>query len=181
MYQYAIVYHMSLLNSIIQSLLACKHVIFSYDYCSWGYTFLSRNKCRGGHWGPIQDGGRADISAPIGSVSLWGVYVYEFKLPRGASSREQMRLLGHVNTKQRCEIQSVWNSWIQRRTQAEEEKHCATRQSEGFSICTSPLFTMDLLCNIHCTMALKCGIFKCYFITGVMVYNYSKYVWLRQL
>ncbi len=31
------------------------------------------------------------------------------------------------------------------RTQAEHEKHCATRQSEGFSICTSPLFTMDLL------------------------------------
>ncbi len=30
-----------------------------YDYCSWGYTFLSRNKCRGAPWGPIQDGGRA--------------------------------------------------------------------------------------------------------------------------
>ena len=28
------------------------------------------------HWGPIQDGGHADMSAPIGSVSLWGVYVY---------------------------------------------------------------------------------------------------------
>ena len=30
----------------------------------------------GSHWIPIQDGGRADTSAPIGSVSLWGVYVY---------------------------------------------------------------------------------------------------------
>ena len=30
----------------------------------------------GAHWGPIQDGGRADTSAPTGSVSLWGVYVY---------------------------------------------------------------------------------------------------------
>ncbi len=43
----------------------------------------------------------------------------QFKLLRSASSLEQMRLLGHVNTKQRCEIQSVWNAWIQRRTQAE--------------------------------------------------------------
>ena len=30
----------------------------------------------GAQWGPIQDGGRADTSAPTGSVSLWGVYVY---------------------------------------------------------------------------------------------------------
>ncbi len=65
----------------------------------------------------------------------------QFRLPRGESSREQMRLLGLVNTKQRCEIQSVWSAW----TQAEQEKHCATRPSEGFSIYTSPLFTMDLL------------------------------------
>ncbi len=63
----------------------------------------------------------------------------QFKLPRGACSLEQMRLLGRVNTEQRYEIQSVWNAWIQ----AEQEKHCATRQSEVFSICTSPLFTMD--------------------------------------
>ncbi len=121
----------------------------------------------------------------------------QFKLPRGTSSREQMRLLGHVITKQCCEIQSVGrvrlkaalhrmvsvrhqstarairkhrfhllsyssrgtlmsytDHSVQRRlmsntpnvrTQAEHEKHCATRQSEGFSISTSPLFTMDLL------------------------------------
>ncbi len=30
----------------------------------------------GAPWGPIQDGGRTDTSAPIGSVNLWGVYVY---------------------------------------------------------------------------------------------------------
>ncbi len=29
----------------------------------------------------------------------------KFKVPRGASSLEQMRLLGHASTKQRCEIQ----------------------------------------------------------------------------
>ncbi len=29
----------------------------------------------------------------------------KFKLPRGASSLEQMSLLGHTSTKQRCEIQ----------------------------------------------------------------------------
>ena len=50
--------------------------LWGYDYCSWGYTFLSRNKCRGSRRRPIQDGGRADTLAPIGSVSLWGVYVY---------------------------------------------------------------------------------------------------------
>ena len=50
----------------------------SYDYCSWGYIFLCRNKCMGGgaHSGPIQDGSHADTSAPIGSVSLWSVYIY---------------------------------------------------------------------------------------------------------
>ena len=48
-----------------------------YDYCSCGYTFLSRNKCKGvTQWWPFQDGGRADTSAPIGSISLWGVYIY---------------------------------------------------------------------------------------------------------
>ena len=30
----------------------------------------------GSNWRPIQDGGRTDTLAPIGSVSLWGVYVY---------------------------------------------------------------------------------------------------------
>ncbi len=29
----------------------------------------------------------------------------KFKVPRGASSLEQMRLLGHASTKQHCEIQ----------------------------------------------------------------------------
>ncbi len=34
--------------------------------------------------------------------------------------------------------------------------------------------------NTHCIMVLwqKCGIFTLNFITGVKVYNYSKYVWL---
>ncbi len=65
------------------------------------------------------------------------------------------------------------------RTQAEHEKHCATRQSEGFSI---RHYLPWIYCsNIHCTMVLwqKCGIFTFNIITGVMVYNYSKYVWLR--
>ncbi len=43
---------------------------------------------------------------PIGS---------QFKLPRGTSSLEQMRLLGHVITKQRCEIQSVGAFDLKRR------------------------------------------------------------------
>ncbi len=42
----------------------------------------------------------------------WTIYLLgsQFKLPRDASSLEQMRLLGHMNTKQGCEIQSVWNA-----------------------------------------------------------------------
>ncbi len=39
----------------------------------------------------------------------------QFKLPRGTSSREQMRLLGHVITKQCCEIQSVGAFDLKRR------------------------------------------------------------------
>ncbi len=60
------------------------------------------------------------------------------------------------------------------------EALCATtRQSEGFS----PFLPWIYCSNTHCTMVLwqKCGIFTLNLITGVMVYNYSKYVWLRQL
>ncbi len=77
----------------------------------------------------------------------------QFKLPCGASSLEQMRLLGHASTKQRCEIQCealefsekhkwLWFKLVYNQT---GETLCATRQSEGFSIYTSPSFTMDLL------------------------------------
>ncbi len=71
----------------------------------------------------------------------WTVYLLgsQFKLPRGASSLEQMLLLGHVITKQRCEIQSAKN------TSRTGEALCATmRQSESFTVYTLPLFTMDL-------------------------------------
>ena len=37
---------------------------------------VETNAGGGSHWRPIQDGGRADTSALIGNVSLWGVYVY---------------------------------------------------------------------------------------------------------
>ncbi len=50
----------------------------------------------------------------------------QFRLPRGTSSREQMCLLGRVNTAQRCEIQSVWNAW----TQAEQEKQRVQRDRQ---------------------------------------------------
>ncbi len=48
----------------------------SYDYCSWGYTFLSRNKCKGGALGTHPRWRPRSMSAPIGSVSPWGVYLY---------------------------------------------------------------------------------------------------------
>ncbi len=46
-----------------------------------------------------------------------------------------------------------------------------------------PYYLPWIYCNVsntHCTMVLwqKCGIFTLNFITGVKVYNYSKYVWL---
>ncbi len=39
--------------------------------------------------------------------ATWTIYPLgsQFKLPRGASSLEQMRLLGHANIMQHCEIQ----------------------------------------------------------------------------
>ncbi len=64
------------------------------------------------------------------------------------------------------------------------EALCATtRQSEGFSIYTSPFLPWIYCSNTHCTMVLwqKCGIFTFNLITGVMVYNYIMHVWLRQL
>ncbi len=41
--------------------------------------------------------------------ATWTIYPLrsQFKLPRGASSLEQMRLLGHANIMQHCEIQWV--------------------------------------------------------------------------
>ncbi len=64
-----------------------------------------------------------------------------------------MRLLGHVNTEQRCEIQwealefSEEHTWLcdSLKFKASQEKHCVQRdrQSEGFSIYT--WFSMDLL------------------------------------
>ena len=50
----------------------------------------------GSHWRPIQDGSRADTSAPIGSVSLWGIYVY-YVYGINHRHKEQMLhgLLGH--------------------------------------------------------------------------------------
>ncbi len=101
----------------------------------------------------------------------------QFKQPRGASSREQMRLLGHVNTKA-----ALWDPVSEKRlnTSRTGETLSATRPSEDFSICTSPLFIMIYCSNTHCSMVLwqKCGIFTFNIITGVKVYNDSMYVWL---
>ncbi len=94
----------------------------------------------------------------------------QFKLSRGTSSIEQMRLLGRVNTEQRCEIQSVWNAWIQ----AEQEKHCVQRDSQKASQSTHLHYLPWIYCgNTHCTMVLWqiCGIFTLSFITGVKVYT----------
>ncbi len=101
----------------------------------------------------------------------------QFKLPCGTSSLEQMRLLGHANTKQRCEIQLEWNAWIQR-TLAEQEKHCLQRDSQKAFQSTHRHYLAWIYCNVnntHCAMLLwqKCGIFTLNFITGVMVYNYG--------
>ncbi len=105
-------------------------------------------------------------------------------LDHGSNCHRADGLLGHVNTKQRCEIQSVWNAWIQLITQAEHEKDCVQRDSqEAFQSAHRQYLPWIYCNNTYCTMVLrqKCGIFTLSCITGVMVYNYSKYVWLRQL
>ncbi len=79
----------------------------------------------------------------------------QFKLPCGASLLERMRFLGQVNTKQCCEIQSMWNAWIQRRTLAEQEKHCVQRDSQKAFQSTQRHYLPWIYCsNTHCTMVL---------------------------
>ncbi len=131
----------------------------------------------------------------------------QFKLLRGTSSLEQMRLLGHVITKQCCEIQSVgvfdlkrrcteWSVYqstilcsaaLSRTRLMWEHKpnmrNTVQRDSQkAFQYAHRHYLPWIYCSNIHYTMALwqKCGIFTFNIITGVMVYNYSKYVWLRQ-
>ncbi len=52
---------------------------------------------------------RCNVYAPKAEGNSEPQTVYrlgsKFKLPRGESSLEQMSLLGHASTKQRCEIQ----------------------------------------------------------------------------
>ncbi len=115
----------------------------------------------------------------------------QFKLPRSESSQEQMRLLGHTNIKQQREIQwevlefSEEQKWLcdNLTFKAKQEKHCVQRDSQKAFQSTHRHYLPWIYCNdsnTHCTMVLwqKCGIFTLNFITGVKLYNYSKYVWL---
>ncbi len=96
----------------------------------------------------------------------------KFKLPRGESSLEQMRLLGHANIKQRCEIQwealefSEEHKWLcdSLKFKAKQEKHCVQRDSQKAFQSTHLHYLPWIYCNVsnsHCTMVLwqKCGIF----------------------
>ncbi len=68
--------------------------------------------------------------------------------------------------------------------QVEQEKHCVQLDSQKAFQSTRRHYLPWIYCsNTHCTMLLwqKCGIFTLNFITGVMVYNYNMYVWLKQL
>ncbi len=84
----------------------------------------------------------------------WTVYLLgsEFKLPRGASSLEQMRLLGHVNTEQCCEIQSVG---------AFEFKRCCTEWSVyEIKVPREPFENIGAICSlitlaVHTLTALR--------------------------
>ncbi len=159
----------------------------------------------------------------------------QLKLPRGTSSREQMRLLGQVITKQCCEIQSVGvfdlKQQLHRIVSVRHQSTARAIRKHRFNLLSyrsrgTLMSYTDILCSAalsrtrlmwehkpnmrntvqrdsqkafqyahrhylpwiycsdtHCTMVLwqKCGIFTLNFITGVMVYNYCKYVWLRQL
>ncbi len=56
---------------------------------------------------------------------------------------------------QRCEIQSVWNAWIQQRTQVEQEKHRVQRDSQKPFDSAHRYYLPWIYCsNTHCTMVL---------------------------
>ncbi len=73
-----------------------------------------------------------------------------------------MRLLGRVNTEQRCEIQSVWNAWIQ----AEQEKHCVQRDSQKASQST----------HLHYLPWIYCG--KYHFLFFLFPTTCFTFIWL---
>ncbi len=82
--------------------------------------------------------------------ATWTVYPLgsKFKLPRGASLLEQMRLLGHANIKQRSSekcLNSAKNTNDSLKFKAKQEKHCVQRDSQKAFQSTPPLFSMDLL------------------------------------
>ncbi len=117
----------------------------------------------------------------------------QFKLPRGTSSMEQMHLPGHMNTKQRCEIQwevlefSKVHKWLCDSLKPNRRTRCVQRKSQKAFQSTHFHYLPWIYCNVsnpHCTM-VYCGrnvgyshYYDMNFITGVIVYNYSKYVWL---
>ncbi len=93
---------------------------------------------------------------------------------------------GHANTKQCCEIQclnSVMNtndSVIQTSLKANRRNTVQRDSQKAFQSTRRHNLPWIYCSNIHCTMFLwqKFGILKLNFITGVMVYNYSTYLWL---
>ncbi len=116
--------------------------------------------------------------------------VYAIKVPR-----EPFKSIGFICSlySSRGTLMSYTDQSAQRRlksnapnvrTQAEQEKHCVQRDSQKAFKSAHHYYLPWIYCsNTHCIMVLwqKCGIFTLDFITGVMVYNYSTYVWLRQL
>ncbi len=97
------------------------------------------------------------------------------------SYRSRCTLMSYTDHSVQCRFKS---NALNVRTQAEQERHCVQRDSQKTFQSAHRHYLPWIYCsNTHCTMVLwqKCGIFTLSFITGIMVYNYSKYVWLRQL
>ncbi len=124
--------------------------------------------------------------APHGSFFSLGS---QFKLPRSESSLEQMRLLADetvTRTLSSAVRSSAWIQWwtqmtlIQTSLKANRRNTVQRDSQKAFQSTRRPHLPWIYCSNIHCTMFLwqKFGILKLNFITGVMVYNYSTYLWL---
>ncbi len=111
----------------------------------------------------------------------------QFKLPRSASSLEQMRLLADEAVTQTRAVRS--SAWIRRWTQMTviqtnlnpNRRNTVQRESQKAFQFTHRHLPCIYCSDIHCTTVLwqKSGIFTLNFITGIIVYNYSMYLWLH--
>ncbi len=111
--------------------------------------------------------------------ATWTIYPLgsQFKLPRGASSLEQMRLLGHANIMQHCEIQwealefSEEHKWLwychNTSCKAPILSFCFWIQSENRFLCNW-WFLARISCDVQQIVVLYYGYISCFPLQEVM-------------